>query len=160
MSSSSSDSSTTMDMVPYLHFTPGDYLLFKSWTPSSAGAMAGACIGLMLFAIFDRWVWAMRLVLERRWSGYVHDGDGVESVSLSSPSPAPPSPCPKRVIPPFALSKDGPRGLMQAFQSLVNFTLMLAVMTFNAGFIVSIIVGLGLGEMLFGRWKAGHLSSH
>ena len=64
----SSSNSTVMDtMVPYLHFAGGDNLLFEAWQPSSKGALAGACIGLVFYAIFERWVNGMRGVLEARW---------------------------------------------------------------------------------------------
>lgn len=60
----------TMDdmMIPYLHFTGGDNLYFKSLRPTSHGAIAGACIVLALLAIFDRWVAAMRGVAQARWA--------------------------------------------------------------------------------------------
>ena len=54
-------------MVPYLHFMPGDILWFYGWVPTSNGAMAGACIGLFLFALVDRWISAMRSVMEAHW---------------------------------------------------------------------------------------------
>lgn len=53
--------------TPYLHFTPGDYLYFKNWQPTSAGAMAGACIGLVVLALFERWLAATRGVLDLHW---------------------------------------------------------------------------------------------
>ena len=77
-----------------------------------------------------------------------------------------------RTSPPFVASHDLPRGVMFAFQALLAYLLMLAVMcaplpsyltfshqltlilssrTFQAAYIISIIVGLGLGEVLFGR---------
>lgn len=70
MSSSSSNNSTNgveTSMIPWLHFTGGDHLLFKSLTPSSKGAIAGACIVLVVLALFERWVAARRGVLEARW---------------------------------------------------------------------------------------------
>lgn len=70
MPGSSSNSSTmAMDimMVPYLHFTGGDFLFFKSWSPSSHGAIAGACIGLVALAILERWIHGVRGVFEDVW---------------------------------------------------------------------------------------------
>lgn len=54
-------------MTPYLHFMTGDYLYFKAWQPTSAGAIAGACIGLVVVALFDRWLAATRGVLDLHW---------------------------------------------------------------------------------------------
>ncbi len=56
------------NMIMYLHFTIGDNLWFLGWAPRSAGAMAGACIGLFMLAIAERWFAAMRGVMEEHWS--------------------------------------------------------------------------------------------
>jgi copper transporter 1 len=66
-SSSSTGMSSTGMMIPWLHFTGGDNLYFKSLRPSSKGAIAGACLVLILLALFERWVAAMRAVLEAYW---------------------------------------------------------------------------------------------
>ncbi len=65
--STSGDSDSGM-MVPWLHFTPGDALLFKSWIPRKPGAIFGACIGLFMLAILDRWLSAMRRLMELWWA--------------------------------------------------------------------------------------------
>ena len=178
MDMSSSNSSSVMDMmVPYLHFTGGDNLLFEAWHPSSKGAIAGACIGLVLFAIFERWVNGMRGVLEARWrqqcvpcsarvrrhilthlramatmmsstsNNSCHASgspsslpgvskmkevgtSGVEEVNINA-SPSQPGrrlPRPLRTVPPFIPSHDIPRGALFAFQALLYYVLMLAVM--------------------------------
>ncbi|KAI0768497.1 Ctr copper transporter [Trametes elegans] len=146
-------------MVPYLHFTGGDHLFFKTWHPSSHGAIAGACIGLVIFAILERWVDAMRALAEDHWRRrhvphtvvlprHPHDMPSAPPRKIRSP----------RTIPPFMASHDIPRGVMYAFQALLMYALMLAVMTFQAAYIISIIVGLGIGEVLFGR--IGGAKSH
>ena len=55
-------------MLPYLHFTKGDMLWFMGWTTDSAGSMVGACIGLFLLAIVERWIAACRAVMAVHWS--------------------------------------------------------------------------------------------
>jgi len=57
----------TMMMVPYLHFTPGDTILFREWVPKELGPFVGACIGLFLLGILDRWLAAMRGLMETWW---------------------------------------------------------------------------------------------
>ena len=54
-------------MTPYLHFTGGDNLFFKSWSPSSHGAIAGASIALVVLAILERLLFSVRGVLEAHW---------------------------------------------------------------------------------------------
>lgn len=68
-------------MLPYLHFSGSDILWFEGWVPQSKGATAGACIGLFMLAIFDRWVSAMRSAAEVHWEEeYVLSfGTGVSS---------------------------------------------------------------------------------
>jgi solute carrier family 31 (copper transporter), member 1 len=68
MSMDGSMSLTQGNMLPYLHFTPGDNLWFLGWVPSSAGAMVGACIGLFLLALVERWITACRAVMEVHWN--------------------------------------------------------------------------------------------
>jgi copper transporter 1 len=53
---------------------------------------------------------------------------------------------------PFRLGTDVPRGLLYMLTSTLHFALMLVVMTFQIWWIVSVVVGLGVGEMLFGRF--------
>lgn len=67
MSMDSSMSLAMESMVPYLHFTPGDTIWFKGWVPMSTGAMIGTCIGLLLLAIVDRWIAAIRSTAEIHW---------------------------------------------------------------------------------------------
>ena len=76
-----------------------------------------------------------------------------------------------RTIPPFVPSHDILRGIVYAGRAALQFAFMLAIMyvgssfldvsvansdcrTFQVGFILAIIVGLGVGEMLFGRYIA------
>ncbi|PCH33438.1 hypothetical protein WOLCODRAFT_64030 [Wolfiporia cocos MD-104 SS10] len=168
-------------MVPYLHFTSGDNLLFKTWAPSSHGAIAGACIGLAFLAIFERWISAMRAVLTAHWRertliimrGGCHEADSspsipsqekaspdVEEVNVNSLSSKYAGPAVSfrrspRTVAPFIVAHDLPRGILYAFQALLAYALMLSVMTFQAAFVISIILGLGIGEVLFGRLGGG-----
>ncbi|KAF9243797.1 Ctr copper transporter family-domain-containing protein [Melanogaster broomeanus] len=137
-------------MTPWLHVGGADFLLFKTWQPSSHGAIAGACIGLLLFSILERCLAAYRRAQELHWKARSVRlvGDCFTFLLTASDSERLAYP---RNIPPFIPSHDIPRGMIQAVQSAFSFTLMLAVMTFNAAYIISIILGLGIGEILFGR---------
>lgn len=59
-----------MMMTPYLHFTTdsGDPLWFAAWAPVSNGAIAGACIGLVALAMFERLLNGIRGVLVQEWA--------------------------------------------------------------------------------------------
>jgi solute carrier family 31 (copper transporter), member 1 len=87
MSMDGSMSLASGQMLPYLHFTTGDILWFLGygsllqgfdvltihdifldrWVPKSTGAMVGACIGLFLLAVFERWLAASRALGEAHW---------------------------------------------------------------------------------------------
>lgn len=69
-------------MKPWLHFTEGDNLYFMGWVPLSSGAVVGACIGLFMLAIVERWVAAMRCLMQVYWSRKFVD---VNSLYRSSP---------------------------------------------------------------------------
>ncbi|KAF8624804.1 hypothetical protein AX15_005693 [Amanita polypyramis BW_CC] len=177
MGSSPSNSTSLMMMTmmtPYLHFTGGDYLYFEPLHPSSAGAIAGASIFLVFLAILERLLNAARSSLEVYWRK--------RAILLTSRINGPGGPgltrqltiqsFPKnedmdvvtygtslRTIPPFIAAHDIPRGIIYAFQAFLLYALMIAIMTFQAAYVISIIVGLGLGEVIFGRFCAGRLHS-
>ncbi|KAI0690691.1 Ctr copper transporter [Cytidiella melzeri] len=164
-------------MTPWLHFTGGDPFYFKSLTPSSHGAIAAACIVLVVISIFDRWLFAMKNVLDVHWA---RSAIALRSSAKAEPAPNPPATPEKEAEAtttqsrhllrkgrasaslPFVASHDLPRGAIFAFQALLTYVLMLAVMTFQAAYIISIVVGLGIGEVLFGRMATAgvHLGLH
>ena len=67
MELSQTNTSELVTMTPYLHFAGGDYLYFKSWHPSSHGAIAGASIALVILAILERLLHATRGAMDARW---------------------------------------------------------------------------------------------
>ncbi|KII93445.1 hypothetical protein PLICRDRAFT_99956 [Plicaturopsis crispa FD-325 SS-3] len=172
-----------MMMTPYFHFTGGDNLFFASWMPSSSGAIAGACIGLFVLTLIERGLAAFRGVLEARWkskcvprfSPLVHGpalavvsgkqkGDARASTQSSDEDKGATSAASSvkstRVFAPFIAANDVPRGIAYVIQMLLAYVLMLAVMTFNAAYIITIILGLGIGEVVFGRFGGAHGHVH
>ncbi|KAI6145642.1 CTR copper uptake transporter [Pisolithus tinctorius] len=145
------------NMLPYLHFTLGDTLWFLGWVPQSSGAMLGACIGLFLLALLERWLAACKSIMELHWN----KSASRMLVDKQNASPVPHRNSADRVFrrlaPPFVAAYDLPRGVIYAAQALLNYLFMLTVMTFQLGYIFSLVIGLGVGEMLFGRYA---LSAH
>ncbi|KIM48433.1 hypothetical protein M413DRAFT_440165 [Hebeloma cylindrosporum] len=192
----SSSSSHAGMMIPYFHFAVGDSLFFESWQPRSAGALAGACLGLIVLCLFERWLAATRNVFNKQWRQRAldltasHDLsvasqrispssktdssetkelmiDGIQEISeqqlqppaIASGSQGRTVKSRSRTIPPFIVAHDVPRGILYAAQVLVVYLLMLAIMTFQAAYFISIVLGLGIGETIFGRVgtvDAGH----
>lgn len=62
----SSNSTMTMMMKPYLHFTPGDFLFFSTVQPRSIGEMVGACLVLFSLAFLERLLAAYSRISEKR----------------------------------------------------------------------------------------------
>ncbi|KAJ7478554.1 CTR copper uptake transporter [Mycena latifolia] len=141
-------------MMTTLHFSLGDTLWFAGCVPQSKGALAG----LFVLALVDKWVAAVRAMMEAHWRAAAHAGvntckneKGEEKDVRGKVR--------KRVMrlqaPPFVPAHDVMRGAMHAFQAVLGFVFMLAVMTFQASFILALVLGLGVGEALLGRYAAG-----
>ncbi|KAG5650442.1 hypothetical protein H0H81_012266 [Sphagnurus paluster] len=137
-----------MSMVPFFHWAGGDYLLFQAWSPTSPGAIAGASLGLVCLALFDRWLAATRGALDNHWrqKGLAMASRPLNYSGKSSPSPTnetsdksslnadsaddsnPLAPLTNRrgtvtltrTVPPFIWAHDLPRGLLHAGQSLLS----------------------------------------
>ncbi|KAF4566620.1 Copper transport protein [Pleurotus pulmonarius] len=174
MANSSSSMSIPM-MTPWLHLGGGDALLFQRWKPVSPAAIAGVCIGLMIFAVFDRLVAAFRRMMEGYWlkrrlaltgerdgsaatplldsfKGLSRKDEGIESAYPLARRTGPLTST-SHLIMTMITPVDLYRGLLYGLQALTTYTLMLTAMTFHAAYIVSILVGLSIGEMLFGRLR-------
>ncbi|GHJ89251.1 hypothetical protein NliqN6_5653 [Naganishia liquefaciens] len=63
------DSASMAGMKMYFHagIPSTDYLLFQSWIPSSVGAVIGACIGLFVVAVGERFLAALQRGATIHW---------------------------------------------------------------------------------------------
>ncbi|EKM57468.1 uncharacterized protein PHACADRAFT_251128 [Phanerochaete carnosa HHB-10118-sp] len=164
--STASDSSMSMAMMSmYLHFTPGDTVLFDTIAPSSGEAIFGACLIFFLISVFYCWLRAFRrgvemrctararrLVLRRVDSEMSDDrasiSKGGEPGEMAVDYPAAPHNK-------FILSNELARGVLNGADTTLHYLLMLVAMTFNASYIISIIAGSVVGEVAFGRLNRG-----
>jgi len=55
-------------MKMYLHFTPGDSVLFGPWIPNTDRAVFGTCVGVFVLAAVDRWFSATVAVMNAYWN--------------------------------------------------------------------------------------------
>ncbi|KIL61659.1 hypothetical protein M378DRAFT_166611 [Amanita muscaria Koide BX008] len=187
-------------MTAYLHFTPlSDTLWFQYWVPTSPAAVLGACIGLFLLSIFERWIAACRAVAEKSWSQsaqlemlanrlrqskqqlpeksepHNRDSKSSESSLKSASTPTQSTTTTTTTLrpnvfrnmfsrynttTPFIPSHNISRGILHAIQTALSYLFMLASMTFQAAFIISMCLGAGVGEMMFGRYISGGSSHH
>ncbi|KAF2437525.1 hypothetical protein P171DRAFT_437612 [Karstenula rhodostoma CBS 690.94] len=117
-----------------------------------------------------------RAKLERQSSETCFEGGGEDSSTEKAPlSPYPPgidveangrkrSGTPKwmavfggrwRAGNPWRVSIDVPRAMLEGIRALIGYILMLAVMTFNLGFLLVVILGIVVGELILGRYISG-----
>ncbi|KIV85428.1 hypothetical protein PV11_01124 [Exophiala sideris] len=171
MSSSDSTMSSMTMIFTNAHNTP---LYSNSWTPNSSGAYAGTCIFLIILAMLLRLLFAAKAVCEQRWliaaqarryvlvrgrtteagridqdpdakTGSLITANGVEEnvkvVAAKSGN-----------VVPFRLSVDIPRAGLTTIIAGISYLLMLAVMTMNVGYFLSVLAGVFVGELAVGRY--------
>ncbi|KAI9670924.1 MAG: hypothetical protein M1817_003809 [Caeruleum heppii] len=153
------------------HTTP---LYSSSWTPTSTGAYAGTCLFLVVLAVIFRALFAYKHVYERRQLDrhlnrryVVIAGKPSKAEELSHESDAKSAllvgprgqeedvkvvKANRREVMPFRLSVDVPRALLVTLLTGVGYLLMLAVMTYNVGYFLSILAGTLVGELAIGRY--------
>ncbi|KAL0575933.1 ferric-chelate reductase Frp1 [Marasmius crinis-equi] len=120
-------------VLMYFHFTPGDILWFEGWVPQSVGAMVGACIGLFLLAMVERWVAAMRGVMDGYWrtraqiayANKLNVGSAADkNRERGSPTPSMTNTLLMRRSVPFIPAHDIVRGIMQAMQAAIGLDIL------------------------------------
>ncbi|KAH8926942.1 hypothetical protein BT69DRAFT_1258702 [Atractiella rhizophila] len=162
----------------------GDQLWFAGWIPTSAGTTFASAFGLALLAVFSRLLSAVRTQLDHQWAvkGRVMRLQAIEassgrasavglidgaatqrksagsaSVDSTTSDSREKTRAPSRLTP-FIAAHDIPRGLLQILQSGIGYLLMLAVMMGNVWWFIAVLLGLGIGETLFGRFA--HVEDH
>jgi len=163
----------------FFHTSLGmDSLWLRTWMPSSVGTMIAACIGLALLAMFHRSLHVYRKLLETMWANDedLIDFDDSASVGRGSTSKGEPYDLeiaraqgigtPNRNIMGsetnrmgFRYSRDIIRSVVHMFETGIGYFLMLAVMTFNVWFFISVVLGATIGELVFGRLVYSHGAS-
>lgn len=176
MGMSNSTSTTTMDMsmMSMTFFISKTTALYSNmWTPSTDAGYAGTCIFLIILATLFRGLLAVKAWKESAWLAaetnrrYVTvagKGPKSERISLDSDS--------KNMvlsengveenvvvvktrsmgIRPWRLSVDPVRAVMDTIIAGVGYLLMLAVMTMNLGYFLSVLGGTFLGSLALGRY--------
>ncbi|EME49509.1 hypothetical protein DOTSEDRAFT_68319 [Dothistroma septosporum NZE10] len=175
-SQSGSSSAMSMSMVFTTdHSTP---LYSSAWTPSGTGAYAGTCIFLVVLGVISRLLLAYRHALEEKWHDkavqrryiVVAGENATEREGQLGPSAEKSDEATLttrgmdetvRVVrtprgslqsTPWRFSTDLPRACIFTVQAGVGYLLMLAVMTLNVGYFLSVLAGLFVGELFVGRY--------
>ncbi|KAG9622312.1 Ctr copper transporter, partial [Aureobasidium melanogenum] len=170
----------SMSMVfTTVHNTP---LYSKAWTPTSTGAYAGTCIFLIVLAIISRLLQAWRHTLEQKFHDkamkrrYVVVRGEQEGEHSLDESEAAKEISEKQAIltsrgldekvrvitatsrsketTPWRITTELPRACVYTLQAGLGYLLMLAVMTLNVGYFLSVLAGLFVGELAIGRYAS------
>jgi hypothetical protein len=140
------------------------------WAPSTPGAYAGTCIFLVVLAMIARVLLAVKARQEARWRDrethrvYHSSGDaearktalsvsdnGVEETVVAVDHR-------RTAVQPWRLSVDPLRAVLDTVIVGVGYLLMLAVMTMNVGYFLSVLAGVFVGTLAVGRFI--HSSPH
>jgi len=149
-------------------------LYSKDWTPSGTAGYAGTCIFLIILSVFYRSLFAMKHILESKWTDeawnrrYVVVADKQPESERAKRDPDLKTGMlttngveehvkvlhkPVRGVQPWRFSVDLPRALFVTVILGIGYLLMLAVMTYNIGYFLSILAGIFIGELAVGRFN-------
>ncbi|KAK8075392.1 low affinity copper transporter [Apiospora hydei] len=150
----------TMDMsqMAMVFFQSVNSPLFaKAWTPASPGAYAGTCIFLIALATLHRVLIAVRnLVFETGPHGHRKlDTDEEEAAYMRRYGrSAGVLARVRRALHdnPFRIATETARAFSEVIVGGIGYLLMLAVMTMNVGYFLSVLGGIFLGAFLAGRF--------
>lgn len=151
------------------HTTP---LYSQSWVPSGAAGYAGTCIFLIILSLTGRMLVFTKAMLEARWRDQawkrryitVYGKEALsERLTKSDSKTAVLSEngieehvrvvhAAVHSVQPWRFSVDLPRSILVTIIAGIAYLLMVAVMTLNIGYFLSILAGVFIGELAAGRY--------
>jgi len=140
-------------------------LYSAAWTPNKPGHYAGTCIFLIILAVMYRLMSAYKNVVEQKWArAEQHREIIIASKSAESrrSSDGGKEEADEETAAveaylgwgtrPWRWSVDLPRAAGTTLITAVSYFLMLAVMTMNVGYFLSVLAGIFIGELACGRY--------
>ncbi|KAJ5860970.1 uncharacterized protein N7529_008280 [Penicillium soppii] len=163
--SSMSDSEMSMSMadMAMTFFVSFKTPLFSAeWTPGTKGQYAGTCIFIIALAVIMRVLLALKPILEGRvWTDSIHDPmpqhhSHVEAGKIPQ-TPSGLRSTMQEVSHRWSSWRINPaagRATFELVMAGVAYLLMLAVMTMNVGYFMSVLAGVWLGTFILGSVAA------
>ncbi|KAG9240669.1 Ctr copper transporter family-domain-containing protein [Calycina marina] len=152
MAMSPSSSDTTMDMdttMSTVFFTSTHTpLWFSALVPQTTAQYTGICLFVLAFATLFRLILAFRLQFSSSFAAAQHPHKALLSPYTNDEMP-------RR----WNIKETLVIAAMDALVAGVSYLLMLAVMTFNVGYFLSVLGGVFLGSVIFGRFT-GDAGAH
>ncbi|KFY00652.1 hypothetical protein O988_03179 [Pseudogymnoascus sp. VKM F-3808] len=181
MSHGSSGMGSMGSMTMTFQNNPSTPLFGTGWTPSGTGSYAGTCIFLIILAVLFRVLLALKARQEARWldaelhrryvavagkqglketvaahkdaKTVVLSENGVEEEVLVVQRRG-------ETTRPWRVSVDPLRAAVDTVIAGVGYLLMLAVMTMNVGYFLSVLGGVFLGSLAIGRLRRSSTYGH
>ncbi|PVH69991.1 hypothetical protein DL98DRAFT_521861 [Cadophora sp. DSE1049] len=149
-SSASMDMTTSSDMMgmssmAMTFFTSSTTPLYSlSWTPSSPGQYAGTCIFLIFLSAIFRGLLAVRVNLFQVVRMARGQGKDESCYGMGN----------RANVRPWRAGEACWIASMDCLLGGVAYLLMIAVMTMNVGYFMSVLAGIWVGSFVFGRFMA------
>jgi hypothetical protein len=134
-------------MRMFFHFSLADYILFQGAVPETPREFALACFLVGCLAILLEAVVFLNAYYEAQVK-YKPSAVADELKSLNGSTASGTAFMRVPVRPMIDLG----RALLRVLQFAVSYSLMLIAMTFNVGLIIAMLVGILLGNLIFGRY--------
>ncbi|RUS31713.1 Ctr copper transporter [Jimgerdemannia flammicorona] len=150
-------------MTMSFHTGTTDPVWLAEWVPQSEQAYIGTLVGILIFSILTRALTAARYyvtaihALQARCrdatvTPFKFEGHSSAEAGTSDGDLIIPNPLALPRVPKFSWRVDLLRSLFVLLQTFLGYLLMLVVMTLNVGYFFAVLLGVFVGEVVFGRY--------
>ncbi|KAF2167396.1 hypothetical protein M409DRAFT_66012 [Zasmidium cellare ATCC 36951] len=149
-----------MDEMLMVFFTSTQTALWsESWWPLTTGQYAGTCIFLIALAVIFRGLLGVRMHFDKiySWMVYRHDTKVLRKYGFEKDQVKVPEGEVRAAR--WSVNEELFRAVLDTVIAGFSYLLMLAVMTMNVGYFMSVLGGVFLGSFVLGRYT-GAAAAH